>query len=72
MAEELTGSTKKVFEAMVKLGTKGEEKAKGMDDIVRESKLPKGTVANSITELTKLKLVKRRSGEKTARYFIME
>lgn len=71
MAEELTGSTKKVFEAMVKLGMKGEEKAKSMEDIVRESKLPKGTVANSITELTKLKLVKRRSGEKTARYFIM-
>jgi predicted transcriptional regulator len=72
MTEELTGNTKKVFEAMVKLGTKGEEKAKSMEDIVRESKLPKGTVANSITELTKLKLVKRRSGEKTARYFIME
>lgn len=71
MTEELTGNTKKVYEAMIKLGTKGEEKAKGMEDIVREAKIPKGTVANSITELTKKKLVKRRAGEKTARYYIV-
>ncbi|MBN1762580.1 MAG: MarR family transcriptional regulator [Methanomicrobia archaeon] len=71
MTEELTGNTKKVYEAMIKLGTQGEEKAKGMEDIVREAKIPKGTVANSITELTKKKLVKRKAGEKTARYYIV-
>jgi DNA-binding MarR family transcriptional regulator len=71
MTEELTGNTKKVYEAMIKLGTRGEEKAKSMEDIVREAKIPKGTVANSITELTKRKLVKRKAGEKTARYYIV-
>ncbi len=71
MTEELTGNTKKVYEAMMKMSTKGEEKAKSMEDIVREAKIPKGTVANSIAELTKKKLVKRKAGEKTAKYYII-
>ncbi|MGB2842153.1 MAG: helix-turn-helix domain-containing protein [Halobacteriota archaeon] len=49
---------------MVKKGATSEEKAKGMEDIVREAKIPKGAVANSINELIKKKLVKRKAGEK--------
>ncbi|RZN34231.1 MAG: MarR family transcriptional regulator [Methanophagales archaeon ANME-1-THS] len=71
MAEELSGNTKKVYDAMVAIGARGEEKAKNMEDVVREAKIPKGTVANSINELIKKKLVKRKSGEKTARYYIV-
>jgi DNA-binding MarR family transcriptional regulator len=71
MAEELAGNTKKVYDAMVAIGARGEEKAKNMEDVVREAKIPKGTVANSINELIKKKLVKRKSGEKTARYYIL-
>ena len=71
MTEEVTGNTKKVYEAMIRLGTKGEEKAKSMEDIVREAKIPKGAVANGVTELIKKKLVKRKAGEKTARYYLL-
>ena len=72
MAEEITGNTKKVYDAMVEIGARGEEKAKSMEDIVREAKIPKGAVANSINELIKKKLVKRKVGEKTARYYIIK
>lgn len=72
MAEEITGNTKKVYDAMVEIGARGEVKAKNMEDIVREAKIPKGTVANSINELIKKKLVKRKTGEKTARYYIIK
>lgn len=72
MAEEITGNTKKVYDAMVAIGARGEEKAKSMEDIVREAKIPKGTVANSINELIKKKLVKRKAGEKTARYYLIK
>ena len=71
MTEEVTGNTKKVYEAMIRLGTKGEEKAKSMEDIVREAKIPKGAVANGVTELIQKKLVKRKAGEKTARYYLL-
>ncbi|HDS46133.1 MAG TPA: hypothetical protein ENN68_08650 [Methanomicrobia archaeon] len=71
MAEELKGNTKKVYESMQQLGMKSEEKAKGLEDIVREARLPKGAVANSITELTQKKLAKRRAGDKTAKYFLL-
>ncbi len=57
---------------MVKKGATSEEKAKGMEDIVREAKIPKGAVANSINELVKKKLVKRKAGEKTAKYFTIK
>jgi len=72
MAEEMSGNTKKVYDAMVAIGARGEEKSKSMEDIVREAKIPKGTVANSLNELIKKKLVKRKSGEKTARYYILK
>jgi DNA-binding MarR family transcriptional regulator len=72
MAEEMSGNTKKVYDAMVAIGARGEEKAKNMEDIVREAKIPKGTVANSINELIKKKLVKRKAGEKTARYYLIK
>ena len=72
MAEELSGNTKKVYDAMVKKGVTGEGKAKGMEDIVREAKIPKGVVANSINELIKKKVVKRKVGEKTAKYYIIK
>ena len=72
MAEEITGNTKKVYDAMVEIGARGEEKAKSMEDIVREAKIPKGAVANSINELIKKKLVKRKVGDKTARYYIIK
>ena len=42
-----------------------------MEDIVREAKIPKGVVANSINELVKKKLVKRKAGEKSAKYYIL-
>jgi DNA-binding MarR family transcriptional regulator len=71
MAEEITGNTKKVFDAMAEIGARDEEKAKNMEDIVRAAKIPKGTVANGINELIKKKLVKRKAGEKTARYYIV-
>jgi len=71
MAEEMSGNTKKVYDAMVAIGARGEEKSKSMEDIVREAKIPKGTVANSLNELIKKKLVKRQAGEKTARYYII-
>jgi DNA-binding MarR family transcriptional regulator len=72
MAEEMSGNTKKVYDAMVAIGARGEEKSKSMEDIVREAKIPKGTVANSINELIKKKLVKRKAGEKTARYYLIK
>lgn len=72
MAEELSGNTKKVYDAMVAIGARGEEKSKSMEDIVREAKIPKGAVANSINELIKKKLVKRKAGEKTARYYLLK
>lgn len=64
MAEEITGNTKKVYDAMVAIGARGEEKAKNMEDIVRGAKIQKGAVANSINELVKKKLVKKESGRK--------
>ena len=72
MAEEMSENTKKVYDAMAAIGARGEEKAKNMEDIVREAKIPKGTVANSVNELIKKKLVKRKAGEKTARYYIIK
>ena len=72
MAEEMSGNTKKVYEAMVAIGARGEEKAKNMEDVVREAKIPKGAVANSINELIKKKVVKRKAGEKTARYYLIK
>lgn len=69
MAKELSGNTKKVYDAMVKKGATSEGKAKGMEDIVREARIPKGAVANSLNELVKKKLVKRKAGEKTAKYY---
>ncbi len=71
MAKELSGNTKKVYDAMVKKGARSEGRAKGMEDIVREARIPKGTVANSLNELVKKKLVKRKAGEKTAKYYII-
>ncbi len=71
MVEELSGNMKKVYDAMVKKGATSEGKAKGMEDIVREAKIPKGVVANSINELIKKKLVKRKAGEKTAKYYMI-
>ncbi len=53
MAKELSGNTKKVYDAMMKKSATSEEKAKGMEDIVREARIPKGAVANSINELVK-------------------
>lgn len=72
MAGEISGNIKKVYDAMLAIGARGEEKAKSMEDIVREAKIPKGVVANSINELVKKKLVKRIAGEKTARYYIIK
>lgn len=71
MAKELSGNTKKVYDAMAKKGARSEERAKGMEDIVREARIPKGAVANSLNELVKKKLVKRKAGEKTAKYYIL-
>jgi polyhydroxyalkanoate synthesis regulator phasin len=71
MAEELSGNTRKVYDAMVKKGATSGEKAKGMEDIVREARIPKGAVANSLNELVKKKVVKRKAGEKTAKYYII-
>ena len=71
MAKELSGNTRKVYDAMVKKGATSEGKAKGMEDIVREARIPKGVVANSLNELVKKKIVKRKAGEKTAKYYII-
>ena len=72
MVEELSGNMKKVYDAMVKKGATSEGKAKGMGDIVREAKIPKGVVANSINELIKKKVAKRKAGEKTAKYYLIK
>ncbi|MBE0516538.1 MAG: hypothetical protein IBX41_03980 [Methanophagales archaeon] len=71
MAEELSGNIKKVYDAMVKIGAMNESKSKGIEDIVREARIPKGVVANSLTELMKKRIVKRKVGEKTAKYYIL-
>lgn len=70
MVGELSANTKKVYDAMVKMGKKG-DKPRGMEDIVREAKIPKGAVANSLNELMKKKIVKRKAGEKTAKYYLL-
>lgn len=71
MVEELAGNTKKVYDAMVKIGATEMNKPRGMEDIVREAKIPKGAAANSISELMKKKVVKRKAGEKTAKYYLL-
>ncbi len=67
---ELTDNEKKIVEAMNALKAISEGQLKTVDHIQRESKLPKGLVANTMMELVKKNVVKKVTREKAAGYYL--
>ncbi|MGC8663109.1 MAG: helix-turn-helix domain-containing protein [Thermoplasmata archaeon] len=73
MADEvLTPNTKKVYEAMKKLGASSEDKLKTADDIMKAAGLGKGIVNNALQELMNKGYVKRVARQKSAGYFLIK
>jgi len=68
---ELNDDEKKVIEAMKSLKAIDENQLKDVDQIAKTSMMPKGKVANIITNLVSKKVVKRIAREKAAGYFVI-
>jgi predicted transcriptional regulator len=69
---ELSDDEKKVIEAMRMLKAVAENQIKDVDQIAKTAIMPKGKVANIITNLVSKKIVKRIAREKAAGYFLVE
>jgi DNA-binding IscR family transcriptional regulator len=69
---ELTEDERKVVEAMKMLKAVAADKLKDVDQIAKTALMPKGRVANVITNLVNKKVVKRIAREKAAGYYLIE
>jgi len=69
---ELTDDEKKVVEAIKMLKAVNENQLKDVDQIAKSAVMPKGKVANIVTNLVNKKVVKRIAREKAAGYFVIE
>ncbi len=68
---ELNDDEKKVIEAMKSLKAVADNQLKDVDQIAKTAMMPKGKVANIITNLVTKKVVKRIAREKAAGYFVI-
>lgn len=68
---DLTDDEKKVVEAMRLLKAEAEDKIKDVDQIAKTAMMPKGRVANTITNLVGKKVIRRIAREKAAGYFLI-
>jgi len=72
MTADLTPASKKVYDAMKKLGATSPDSLKTADDIMRASGLPKGMSNNALQELVAKGYAKRVAREKAAGYYVMK
>ncbi len=70
MAEELTPATKKVYDAMKKLGATSPDSLKTADDAMRAAGLPKGMTNNALMELVAKGYARRVARQKAAGYYL--
>jgi len=68
---DLTDDEKKVVDAMRLLKAEAEDKLKDVDQIAKTVMMPKGKVANTITNLVGKKVIRRIAREKAAGYFLI-
>jgi len=68
---DLTDDEKRVVDAMRLLKAEAEDKIKDVDQIAKTAMMPKGKVANIITNLVGKKVVRRIAREKAAGYFLI-
>ncbi len=69
---DLTPFARKIYDAMDTLGAKSEDKTKSADQIMEKVKMGKGQVNQSLQELLKKKIIKRKARSKRAGYFICQ
>jgi len=72
MESGLSGNAEKVYKSMKDMNAVGDKGAVSVERITMSSKLAKAFVLNALQELQQKKLIKRRAGEKTAGYYIIE
>ncbi|AKA48102.1 transcriptional regulator [uncultured archaeon] len=69
---EMSANTKKIYEAMKKIGAVSEDKLKTADDIMKSASLGKGIVSSSLQELQKNGYIKRVARQKSAGYYVIK
>jgi len=67
---DLTPFARKIYDAMDALDAKADDKTKSADQIMEKVKMGKGQVNQSLQELLKKKIIKRKARSKRAGYFI--
>ncbi len=74
MADEssLSPNSKKVYEAIKKLGAMSEDKLKTADDIMKASGLGKAIATGALQDLLSKGFVKRVARQKSAGYYILK
>ncbi|RLG70826.1 MAG: transcriptional regulator [Methanobacteriota archaeon] len=65
-------TSKKVIEALQKLGATSVDTMKTADDIAKAAKVAKGQVSNILIKLSSEGLVKRKVRQKSAGYYLTE
>ncbi|MHB8360298.1 MAG: transcriptional regulator [Thermoplasmataceae archaeon] len=70
--EELSPNSKKIYDAIKKIGAISEDKMKTADDIMKAASLGKAIVSASLQELTNKGMVKRIARQKSAGYFVIK
>ncbi|HKJ96218.1 MAG TPA: transcriptional regulator [Thermoplasmataceae archaeon] len=68
----MSANTKKIYEAMKKIGAVSEDKLKTADDIMKSASLGKGIVSSSLQELQKNGYIKRVARQKSAGYYVIK
>lgn len=70
MADDLTPSGKKVYDALKKIGATSPDSVKTADDAMRSAGLPKGMANNALMELVAKGYAKRVARQKAAGYYL--
>jgi len=69
---EISGTAKKVMEAMQRLGATSEDALKTADDVMKAVKIGKGLVNSGLSELVAKGLAKRVARQKSAGYYLLK
>ncbi len=67
---KLTDHQKNVVDTMRRMGALNPDKARGAEDIMKLTRMPKGRVLSVVQELEKMRLVERAPSHKQHKYFL--
>lgn len=70
MNTKLTDHQKNVIDALRRMGALNPDKARGAEDIVKLTRMPKGRVLSVVQELENLRLLERAHTHKQHKYFL--